>query len=64
MINVAIGTATPKMLWRPILEQLIERGVVNKTEVTTQSVKERTQAYSIYHLASNPYTYKNNQATA
>lgn len=57
MLNMAIGTSTPTKLWRPLLERLVEEGKVVETNISADSSTGRLQAYTIYHLACNPYTY-------
>lgn len=54
-INQAIGTNTSTALWRPILKRLVADGTVSCTEVVAQTPLNRTQTYTIYHLASRKY---------
>ena len=56
MLHVALGTATPADLWKRILRELINEGVVQSTEVQLTSPRDRRQTYTILHLATNPYT--------
>lgn len=57
MLHQAIGTATPGKLWKPILEGLIEDGKVECYELSARSPTGRAQAYTIYHLPKNEYSY-------
>ena len=59
MLNMGIGTSTPTILWKPVLERLIDEGVVTETSYTSKNhYSGRLQSYTIYHLASNPYIIK------
>lgn len=57
MIHMAIGTSTPTMLWKPILEQLVREGNILETTVTAKSPLDRQQTYTIYHLPKNEYKF-------
>lgn len=57
MLHQAIGTATATQLWKPILDQLIEEGLVKETNLQAKSPTGRAQSYTIYHLADRVYTY-------
>lgn len=56
MLHVFLQTATPAGIWKPILNELIVEGLVVSEEVTLTSPHERTQTYTILHLATTPYT--------
>lgn len=57
MIHMAIGTSTPTMLWKPILEQLVKDGAILETTITAKSPLDRQQTYTIYHLPKNAYAF-------
>lgn len=59
MLNQAVGTSIPGELWKPILAQLIDEGVVVETAHSAKSPTGRAQTYTIYHLAKNEYVYGN-----
>jgi hypothetical protein len=50
MLQVGIGTGISPSIWHPVLEGLIERGKVDKTQVMSQSPKGREQTYTIISL--------------
>lgn len=57
MIHMAIGTSTPTILWKPILEQLVKEGLILETTITAKSPLDRQQTYTIYHLPKNAYNF-------
>lgn len=57
MLHQAIGTATLTALWKPILEDLVEGGLIKETSFSARSVGGRAQSYTIYHLAKHDYIY-------
>lgn len=57
MINVGIGTSTMGALWKPVLKELIDKGIVTETNLTMQTPQGRSQSYNIFHLTANPYNY-------
>jgi len=61
MIHMSIGTSTPRGLWKPVLERLVEDGVVLVTEIFATTPNNRTQTYTIFHLASRTYQPANEQ---
>lgn len=63
MIHVSVGTATPTQLWVPILDALIEEGLVTTTELSCKTPVDRNQVYTVYHLATHEYTYGPHNAT-
>lgn len=56
-LHQSIGSATSTKLWRPLLEELIEDGKIVVTHIQEVTPSGRTQSYTIYHLAANPYIY-------
>lgn len=56
MLHVFLGTATSTHVWKPILNDLISEGLVQKQEVTLTSPIDRVQTYTILHRAENSYT--------
>lgn len=63
MLHVALGTATPTSLWKPIFQKLVDDGIIKQTQVSGMSPKDRAQTYTVFHLAENPYTYGLGDAT-
>jgi hypothetical protein len=63
MLHQAIGTATLGSLWKPVLNELIEEGLVVETTFSGKSSGGRTQSYSILHLPRNKYSYPLSQST-
>jgi hypothetical protein len=60
MLHTFLGTSTPVSLWKDqVLAQLIEEGIVVQTNVSRLSPQQRTQTYSVLHLACNPYPSAN-----
>jgi hypothetical protein len=57
MLNMGIGTSTSGDLWKPILQGLIDEGVVLRTDKNFKNSSGRTQSYTIYHLPRNRYIY-------
>lgn len=57
MIHMAIGTSMPTSMWRPILEDLVDTGKIRTTTHSAKNTLDRQQAYTIYHLPTNEYTY-------
>jgi len=57
MLQVGLGTATPSVLWKAILEELVLEGIVCRTEVPLTSPRERRQTYTLLHLATNPLSH-------
>jgi hypothetical protein len=55
MIHQTLGTATTTRLWGPILDRLIEEGLVACTTLTAKTPLDRNQTFSVYHLAIRPY---------
>lgn len=57
MLQVALGTSTSVLVWRPMLMVLEAEGVVTKTEIKAQTPMGRNLVYNVYHLTSNIYTF-------
>lgn len=55
MLHVFLGTAVSTHVWKPILNDLIVEGVVQKDEVQLTSPHDRVQSYTVLHLTTNPY---------
>lgn len=55
MIHMALGTATSRRLWSPILDKLIEEGAVVCTTLHAKTPLDRNQTFTIFHLASRTY---------
>lgn len=58
MVHISIGSSTPTLLWRPLLQELIEDGLVLETVRVAKTPADRSQSYTIYHLPANPYTFE------
>ncbi len=56
MLHTFLGTSTSTHVWKPILNELITEGLVEKTEVTLTSPHDRTQTYTIISRTDKPYT--------
>jgi hypothetical protein len=54
-LQTSIGTAVSPNLWRPVLYQLIEEGVIKTATVATVSPKNRHESRELWHLADYPY---------
>lgn len=50
MIQVAIGTGLAPALWHPVIEELIEEEVVDKTQIAADTPTGRVQVYTILQL--------------
>lgn len=59
MLHQAIGTSTSGKLWKPVLDELVEKGQVVITEHQAKSPTGRAQCYTVFHLAKNEYVYGN-----
>lgn len=57
MLHQAIGTSTSTSLWRPLLIQMVEEGIIVETVVQAKTPTGRAQSYTVYHLSKNEYTY-------
>lgn len=55
MIHQAVGTATSRRLWGPILDRLVEEGAVVTTTISIRTPLERNQTVKLYHLSSRQY---------
>lgn len=55
MIQVGIGPAKPPKLWKPILEQLVEEGVILKQTVPVTSGRGRDITRTVYHRDTMPW---------
>lgn len=54
MLQIGIGTGFPPALWHPVLEKLIQDGVVRKHQVrATNPVSRREQIYTILEHSSS-----------
>jgi hypothetical protein len=50
MLQVGIGTGISPSIWHPVLDNLIERGTIDKVQVMSQSPKGREQTYTVISL--------------
>lgn len=55
MLQVFLGTSTPSKVWKPILDDLIAKGQIAKTNVPLESPHERSQNYTVLHLGTHIY---------
>ena len=55
MLHTFLGTSTSTHVWKPILNDLIGEGLVERTEVTLTSPHDRVQTYTIIHRTDKPY---------
>jgi hypothetical protein len=58
-IHQQIGTSTPRGIWQPLLQKLVEDGQIHVTEVIATTPLHRTQSYTVFHLAKYPYATNN-----
>ena len=54
MMQTGIGPNTPPNIWRPILEEMINEGIVSRTQETNQSETGRWKTSVILSLSA-PY---------
>lgn len=53
MLQVGLGTGLMPSLWHPVLNRMIEDGIIEKTQLTTSNPGSgRSQVYTIYSLAN------------
>ena len=52
MLQIGIGSSLPTHVWHPILNDLLEDGVVKCDELVSLSSSGRNQIYKILHLAA------------
>lgn len=50
MLMIGIGTGIPSDMWHPVLDRLIEEGLVNKTQVQAKTPAGRDQVYTCLTL--------------
>ena len=50
MLQVGIGPALPRALWNPIIEELIEEGIVQQETKVCNTPSGRSQNYKILSL--------------
>ena len=55
MIHQAVGTATSRRLWDPVLDALIQEGLIECTTLEAKTPLGRNQTFTIYHLSTRPY---------
>lgn len=51
MLQVAIGTGLSPQLWHPVLDRMLNEGIVHKRQVTETTPSGRSQVYTIISLA-------------
>jgi hypothetical protein len=54
MIQIGLGTAVPPVLWRPVLQSMIDQKEITVLEIYARSPTGRDQKYTVYKLSSNP----------
>jgi len=50
MLQVALGTSLPPVLWKPILDAMIRNGEVRKAQISATTPKGRFQTYKVLTL--------------
>jgi hypothetical protein len=55
MLHQVVGTSVSRRLWDPILESLIEEGLISKTTLAAKTPLARNQTFKVYHLATRQY---------
>lgn len=56
MLQVGIGPSMPANLWKPILKQLEDEGLIVKVSKTTVTPSGRNQVVQILSLVPKPFT--------
>ncbi|MGL5074581.1 MAG: hypothetical protein ACRDBG_01900 [Waterburya sp.] len=51
MLQIALGTALPASIWRPLLDEFIAAGIVTEKKLTAKTSTGRTNTYKVYHLS-------------
>lgn len=51
MLQIGIGSSLPTAIWKPILEDLVRRGIVVRDEIVSLSSTDRHQVYKVLSLA-------------
>jgi hypothetical protein len=52
MLHQCLGTSTSRRLWDPILDALLEEGLIKQTTLTAKTPLDRNQTFKVYHLAT------------
>lgn len=55
MMQIGIGSSLPTSIWKPVLEDLIERKIVVRDVIVALSASSRNQSYTVLSLADNTY---------
>lgn len=53
MLQIGIGSSIPPKIWRPVLGQLIEEGIVESDTLVALSASGRNQTYTILSLSAS-----------
>jgi len=51
MLQIGVGTSLMPALWKPVLEKMIEEGIVKRVRKTVVTPTDRQQSYTILSLA-------------
>ncbi len=51
MLQIGLGTSLPTIEWRPVLEELIAAGLVERDEYSAQTSSGRNYSYTRIRLA-------------
>jgi S1-C subfamily serine protease len=51
MLQIGIGSSLPAKMWHPVLETLIEEGVIVRDNIVALSSTDRQQVYKVLSLA-------------
>lgn len=51
MLQIGLGSGIPADLWKPVLDKLVERGVVQKTFVAAVTPNGRQQTVTVLKLS-------------
>lgn len=58
MLHPFLGTSTSTNVWKPILDELIADGLVERIEVTLTSPRDRQQTYTIIRRTDKDYVQR------
>jgi hypothetical protein len=64
MLQVGLGTSLPPNIWKPHLDELIEEGVILRTQRVVESPIGRAQNYVILELAQKASNNNDQQVEA
>lgn len=50
MLHIGIGSSMPTKIWRPVLEDMVSRGIISIDHIADLSAKGRSQSHTIISL--------------